>query len=229
VLELGGSDPFIVMPSAALDAAVRTAVQARTINNGQSCIAAKRFIVHESIAADFEAKFVAGMKALVVGDPMQPATQIGPLATRAIRDELHDQVQRSIAAGSRLLLGGKPLDGPGNYYVPTVLAGASAGSPAYCEEFFGPVAVLIRANGIDDAIQLANATPFGLGASVWTNDLAEQARFVDEIESGMVFVNGMVASDPRLPFGGAKSSGYGRELSTWGIREFVNVKSVTVR
>jgi succinate-semialdehyde dehydrogenase/glutarate-semialdehyde dehydrogenase len=229
VLELGGSDPFVVMPSASLDAAIRTAVQSRTINNGQSCIAAKRFIVHEAIAAQFEAGFTAAMKALVVGDPMQPATQVGPLATRAIRDELHDQVRRSLAAGARLLLGGTLLDGPGNYYAPTVLTDAPAGSPASCEEFFGPVAVIFRACGIDDAIRTANATPFGLGASVWTADPAEQERFIDEIESGMVFVNGMVASDPRLPFGGVKASGYGRELSAWGIREFVNVKTVTVR
>jgi succinate-semialdehyde dehydrogenase / glutarate-semialdehyde dehydrogenase len=229
VLELGGSDPFIVMPSAPLDAAVRTAVQARVINNGQSCIAAKRFIVHESIAPEFEAKFVEAMRQLVVGDPMAEATQIGPLATRAIRDELDDQVRRSVAAGARVLTGGHALHGPGNFYAPTVLVDAAAGSPACCEEFFGPVAVVLRAAGLDDAIRIANDTPFGLGASAWTRDAAEQARFIDEIESGMVFVNGMVASDPRMPFGGAKTSGYGRELGSWGIREFVNVKSVVVR
>jgi succinate-semialdehyde dehydrogenase/glutarate-semialdehyde dehydrogenase len=229
VLELGGSDPFIVMPSAPLDAAVRTAVQARTINNGQSCIAAKRFIVHESIAAEFETRFVAAMQALVIGDPMQEATQLGPLATCAIRDELDNQVRRSVAAGARLLTGGHPLDGPGNYYAPTVLSDAPAGSPAWCEEFFGPVAVILPARDINDAIRLANATPFGLGASVWTSDPTEQARFIEEIESGMVFVNAMVASDPRLPFGGVKASGYGRELGAIGIREFVNVKTVTIR
>jgi succinate-semialdehyde dehydrogenase/glutarate-semialdehyde dehydrogenase len=229
VLELGGSDPFIVMPSAPLDAAVRTAVQARVINNGQSCIAAKRFIVDASIAAEFEVKFVSAMQQLMVGDPILETTQVGPLATRAIRDDLEDQVRRSVAAGARILTGGRPIAGPGNYYAPTVLVDVAAGSPAACEEFFGPVAVLLRAGGIDDAIRLANETPFGLGASAWTSDPSEQQRFIDEIESGMVFVNGMVASDPRLPFGGVKSSGYGRELSAWGIREFVNVKSVVVR
>ena len=229
VLELGGSDPFIVMPSADLEAAVRTAIQARVINNGQSCIAAKRFIVDEAIAGEFEARFVAAMQRLVVGDPMAEATQVGPLATRPIRDELDGQVKRSVLAGARVLTGGHALEGPGNYYAPTVLVDAPAGSPARCEEFFGPVAVLLRAKGIDDAIQLANDTPFGLGASVWTTDAVEQERLIEEIESGMVFVNGMVASDPRLPFGGVKSSGYGRELGAWGIREFVNIKSVVVR
>jgi succinate-semialdehyde dehydrogenase/glutarate-semialdehyde dehydrogenase len=229
VLELGGSDPFVVMPSAPLDATVRTAVKSRVINNGQSCIAAKRFIVHQSIAASFEAAFVESMNRLVVGDPMAEATQIGPLATRAIRDELDGQVRRSVAAGARVLTGGQALPGPGNFYAPTVLVDVAAGSPACCEEFFGPVAVILRAADLDDAIRIANDTPFGLGASVWTTDAAEQARFIDEIESGMVFVNGMVASDPRLPFGGAKTSGYGRELGAWGIREFVNVKSVVVR
>jgi succinate-semialdehyde dehydrogenase/glutarate-semialdehyde dehydrogenase len=229
VLELGGSDPFVVMPSADLEAAVRTAVQARVINNGQSCIAAKRFIVDEAIAGEFETRFVAAMQRLVVGDPMAEATQVGPLATRAIRDELDGQVKRSVLAGARVLTGGHALERPGNYYAPTVLVDAPAGSPARCEEFFGPVAVLLRAKGIDDAIRLANDTPFGLGASVWTTDAVEQERLIEEMESGMVFVNGMVASDPRLPFGGVKSSGYGRELSVWGIREFVNVKSVVVR
>ncbi len=229
VLELGGSDPFLVMPSADLDAAIRTGVQARVINNGQSCIAAKRFIVHQAIAAEFEAKFVEGMQRLVVGDPMDAATQVGPLATRAIREELDGQVRRSIAAGARVLTGGHELEGPGNYYAPTVLVDVTAGSPACCEEFFGPVAVLMRAKGIDDAIRLANDTPFGLGASAWTSNAAEQEQMIEEIEAGMVFINGMVASDPRLPFGGVKNSGYGRELSVWGIREFVNAKTVVVR
>jgi succinate-semialdehyde dehydrogenase/glutarate-semialdehyde dehydrogenase len=222
VLELGGSDPFIVMPSADLDAAVRTAVTARCINNGQSCIAAKRFIVHESIAHEFEPRFVAGMSALKVGDPMDPATQIGPLATSAILDELDSQVRR---AGGRVLTGGHRLERPGNFYAPTVLTGVSG----FDEEIFGPVALLYRARDLDEAIRIANATPFGLGASVWTRDPAEQRRFIDEIESGMVFVNAMVASDPRLPFGGVKASGYGRELSAYGLREFVNVKTVVVR
>ena len=229
VLELGGSDPFVVMPSADLEAAVRTAVQARVINNGQSCIAAKRFIVDERIAEEFQQRFVEAMASLTVGDPMAEATQVGPLATRAIRDELDGQVKRSVLAGARVLTGGHALERPGNYYAPTVLVDAPAGSPARCEEFFGPVAVLLRAKGIDDAIRLANDTPFGLGASVWTTDAVEQERLIEEMESGMVFVNGMVASDPRLPFGGVKNSGYGRELGAWGIREFVNIKSVVVR
>jgi succinate-semialdehyde dehydrogenase/glutarate-semialdehyde dehydrogenase len=229
VLELGGSDPFVVMPSADLDAAVRTAVQARVINNGQSCIAAKRFIVDETIADEFETRFVEAMASLVVGDPMRESTQVGPLATPVILHDLHEQVRRSIAAGARVLTGGHRLERPGNYYAPTVLVDAPEDSPAYCEELFGPVAVVMRANGIDAAIRLANDTPFGLGASAWTRDAAEQDRFIEEIDAGMVFINGMVASDPRLPFGGVKASGYGRELSAWGIREFVNVKSVVVR
>ncbi len=226
LLELGGSDPFIVMPSADLEAAVRTAVQARVINNGQSCIAAKRFIVAEGIAAEFEARFVAAMAGLVVGDPMLGTTQVGPLATPAIREELLEQVKRSVEMGARLLTGGHALEGAGNYFAPTVLADVPVDSPAYREELFGPVAVLLRARDLDHAIALANDTPFGLGASAWTNDAGEQARFIDELEAGMVFLNRMVASDARLPFGGVKASGYGRELSAWGIREFVNVKTV---
>jgi len=229
VLELGGSDPFIVMPSADLDAAVRTAVQARVINNGQSCIAAKRFIVEEAIAGEFERRFVETMSQLVVGDPMQVATQVGPLATPVILHELDEQVRRSVAAGARVLTGGCRIERPGNFYSPTVLADVPENAPAYREELFGPVAVLLRARGIAAAIQMANDTPFGLGASAWTREAAEQERFVDEIDAGMVFINGMVASDPRLPFGGVKASGYGRELSAWGIREFVNVKTVVVR
>jgi len=229
VLELGGSDPFIVMPSADLDAAVRTAVQARVINNGQSCIAAKRFIVEEAIAGEFERRFVEAMSQLVVGDPMQVATQVGPLATPVILHELDEQVRRSVAAGARVLTGGCRIERPGNFYSPTVLADVPENAPAYREELFGPVAVLLRVQGISSAIQVANDTPFGLGASAWTRDAAEQERFVDEIDAGMVFINGMVASDPRLPFGGVKASGYGRELSAWGIREFVNVKTVVVR
>jgi succinate-semialdehyde dehydrogenase/glutarate-semialdehyde dehydrogenase len=228
VLELGGSDPFIVMPGANLDQAVRTAVQSRMINNGQSCIAAKRFILDGGIADEFERRFVAAIEALRVGDPMDESTQLGPLATAAIRDHLHAQVERSIAMGARLLTGGRKIDGPGNYYAPTALADAPPDSPAACEELFGPVALLLRADGVDAAIRIANETSFGLGASVWTNDEAERDRFIEEIESGMVFVNGMVASDPRLPFGGTKNSGYGRELSAMGIREFVNAKTVVV-
>jgi succinate-semialdehyde dehydrogenase/glutarate-semialdehyde dehydrogenase len=229
VLELGGSDPFIVMPSADIDAAVATAVQARTINNGQSCIAAKRFVVAEAAADEFERRFVRAMQSLRVGDPMDEATELGPLATPQILETLDDQVRRSAAAGARVLTGGKRLDRPGNYYAPTVLADVTEAAPAWSEELFGPVAALIRVRDSAEAVRVANATTFGLGASVWTNNAAERERFIDEIESGMVFVNGMVASDPRLPFGGVKRSGYGRELGAYGIREFVNVKTVWIR
>jgi succinate-semialdehyde dehydrogenase/glutarate-semialdehyde dehydrogenase len=228
VLELGGSDPFIVMPSADLEAAVTTAVKARAINNGQSCIAAKRFIVAEPIADEFERRYVAGFEALRVGDPMDPATDIGPLATEAQVRTIAGQVERSVAAGARVLTGGKRLERPGYWYAPTVLTGVTPESPAYHDEVFGPVAMLFRVRTIDEAIRLANDTPFGLGASAWTNDAGERTRFVDEIEAGMVFINAMVASDPRVPFGGVKQSGYGRELSWQGIREFVNAKTVWV-
>jgi succinate-semialdehyde dehydrogenase / glutarate-semialdehyde dehydrogenase len=228
VLELGGSDPFIVMPSADLDAAVQTAVKARVVNNGQSCIAAKRFIVAESVADDFERRFAAGMEALVVGDPMDPKTDVGPLATEAQLRTIAGQVDSSVKAGARILTGGRRVDRPGWYYAPTVLTGVSPDSPAYYEEVFGPVALLFRVKGIDDAIRLANDSPFGLGASAWTRNDAERARFIAEIEAGMVFINAMVASDPRVPFGGVKQSGYGRELSHFGIREFVNIKTVWV-
>jgi succinate-semialdehyde dehydrogenase/glutarate-semialdehyde dehydrogenase len=226
VLELGGSDPFIVLPSADLDAAVATAVTARMINNGQSCIAAKRFIVHESIYDSFIEKFVAAVANVRVGDPMDESNAVGPLATGAIRDELHQQVERTVAMGARLLIGGKALPGPGYYYQPTVLDRIPPESPAAQEELFGPVASVFRAAGLDDAIAIANSTRFGLGASAWTADRAEQLRLAERIESGSVFINDMVASDSRLPFGGVKSSGYGRELSDFGIREFVNVKTV---
>jgi succinate-semialdehyde dehydrogenase / glutarate-semialdehyde dehydrogenase len=228
VLELGGSDPFIVMPSADLEAAVTTAVKARAINNGQSCIAAKRFVVAEPIAEEFERRYVAGFEALTVGDPMDLATDVGPLATEAQVRTIADQVERSVAAGARVLTGGKRLERPGFWYAPTVLTGVTSESPAYHDEVFGPVALLFRVRTIDEAIRLANDTPFGLGASAWTRDAGEQARFVDEIEAGMVFINAMVASDPRVPFGGVKQSGYGRELSWQGIREFVNAKTVWV-
>jgi succinate-semialdehyde dehydrogenase/glutarate-semialdehyde dehydrogenase len=229
VLELGGSDPFVVMPSADLEAAVRTAVKARTINNGQSCIAAKRFIVHEAIADEFERRYVAGFRALKVGDPMDAATDIGPLANENQVLTIAEQVQRSVAAGAKLLTGGKRLDRPGYWYEPTVLTNVTADSPAYYDEVFGPVAILFRARSVDDAIRLANDSPFGLGASAWTNDPAERKRFVEEIEAGMVFINSMVASDPRVPFGGVKQSGYGRELSRHGVHEFVNAKTVWVQ
>ena len=226
VLELGGSDAFIVMPSADLDAAVHTAVTARTINNGQSCIAAKRFIVAEPIADEFIERFVERMRALVVGDPMDPNTNVGPLATEPIRAELDDQVQRSVAAGARLLLGGRPRPGRGYFYEPTVLTDLASTSPAVCEETFGPVAAVVRARDVDDAIAIANDSRFGLGAAAWTRDRAEMERFARELDAGSVFINGMVASDPRFPFGGVKKSGYGRELSDFGIHEFVNIKTV---
>ena len=228
VLELGGSDPFIVTPTANLDAAVRTAVKARVINNGQSCIAAKRFIVVGSIADDFERKLVAGMESLQVGDPLDPNTDIGPLANEAQVKTLAGQVERSVSDGARLLTGGHRLDRPGYYFAPGVLTDISPDAPAYREEVFGPVALLFRARDIDHAIAIANDSPFGLGASAWTNDETERRRFITELESGMVFINAMVASDPRLPFGGVKESGYGRELSEHGLREFVNIKTVWI-
>jgi succinate-semialdehyde dehydrogenase/glutarate-semialdehyde dehydrogenase len=229
VLELGGSDPFVVMPSADLKTAIAAAVRARIINNGQSCIAAKRFIVAEAIADEFERGFVSAMEAVRVGDPMDPQTELGPLAMMPLLQSLDDQVRRSVVAGARIATGGKRLDRPGNYYAPTVLTHIPESAPAYSEELFGPVACLFRARDAGEAIRIANATTFGLGASVWTNDPAERARFIDEIEAGMVFVNGMVASDPRLPFGGVKRSGYGRELAACGIREFVNIKTVWIK
>ena len=228
VLELGGSDPFIVMPSADIDRAAAVAVEARTLNNGQSCIAAKRFIVHEAVAGRFERRLVDGMRSLRVGDPMDERTQLGPLATEEILRGLDEQVRRSVEAGARLLCGGRRLDRPGFYYEPTVLADIPEQAPARREELFGPVAALFRARDAAEAVRLANDTEFGLGASVWTRDPAERTLFIDEIEAGMVFVNAMVASDPRLPFGGVKRSGYGRELGFHGIREFVNAKTVRI-
>ena len=229
VLELGGSDPFIVMPSADLNEAVVTAVKARTINNGQSCIAAKRFIVATEIYDSFERRFVEEMKGLQVGDPLDESTDIGPLATEQILKDVDEQVKTSVAAGAIVLTGGKRLDQRGNFYEPTVLVNVPLDSPGSCEEIFGPVAMLFRVNNIDEAIELANATSFGLGAAAWTNDAQQQKRFADELEAGSVFLNGMVASDPRLPFGGIKNSGYGRELSEFGIREFVNIKTVWIK
>jgi succinate-semialdehyde dehydrogenase / glutarate-semialdehyde dehydrogenase len=228
VLELGGSDPFIVMPSADLDAAVATGVDARTLNNGQSCIAAKRFIVADSIADEFQRKFVARMKNLRVGDPFDVKTELGPLATASAVKDLDADVQKTVKAGAKLLTGGHKLDLPGNYYAPTVLIDIPKESPAYREELFGPVASLFRVKDIDEAIRLANDSRFGLGASAWTNDDRERERFINELESGMVFINKMVASDPRIPFGGVKSSGHGRELAANGIREFMNIKTVWI-
>ena len=229
VLELGGSDPFIVMPSADFDRAVETAVQARVINNGQSCIAAKRFIVHQKIAEPFEKKFVARMASLKVGDPMEKDTDIGPLATADVLHGLEEQVNKTVTMGARVLLGGKRIEGKGNFFAPTVLADIPKGSPAFDDELFGPVASLYRAQDMAHAIEIANHSIFGLGASAWTNDPAERDLFINEIEAGAAFVNSMVASDPRIPFGGVKHSGYGRELSHHGIREFVNVKAVSIQ
>ena len=228
VLELGGSDPFIVMPSANLDAAVSTAVMARVQNNGQSCIAAKRFIVAKSIAEEFERRFVRLMESLVVGDPFDEKTEVGPLSSAEAVESLDRDVKKTIAAGARLLTGGHPLAQRGNYYAPTVLTDIPKESPAYREELFGPVASLFRAEDIDDAIRIANDSRFGLGASAWTNDDSERERFINELETGMVFINKMVASDTRIPFGGVKHSGHGRELGAHGIREFVNAKTVWV-
>jgi len=228
VLELGGSDPFIVMPSADVDTAARTAVTARAINNGQSCIAAKRFIVADSIADRFTRAFVDAMRGLVVGDPMDERTNVGPLATKQIRDDLHSQVERSVACGATVLTGGHACDGAGYYYEPTVLGNVTPAMPAFREETFGPLAVVARAKDADDAIELANQSRLGLGSAVWTREPAEIERFIRSLDAGSVFVNGMVASDPRFPFGGVKKSGYGRELSAFGMHEFVNIKTVRI-
>ena len=229
VLELGGSDAFVVMPSADVDRVIETAVKARTINNGQSCIAAKRFIVHASIGERFLDGFAAGMQALRVGDPIDPATQLGPLATARLAEELETQVQQSVSMGARLVCGGRRIAPDSAFFAPTVLTDIPRESPAYRDELFGPVGCVFVARDLDDAIRIANDTRFGLGASAWTNDAAEQERFARELDAGSVFVNEMVVSDPRFPFGGVKASGYGRELSDVGLREFVNVKTVRVR
>ena len=228
VLELGGSDPFVVLPSADLDLALSTAVKARTINNGQSCIAAKRFVVHADIYNDFEPRFVAAMQALTVGNPLDETVEIGPLATPQIAEEVQQQVHAATRAGARLLTGGERREGKGNFFPPTVLAELPRSAAVYREEIFGPVALLFRVSSLDEAIEVANDTPFGLGASVWTRDADEQKRLIAELECGQVFVNTMVASDPRLPFGGIKRSGYGRELSAAGMREFLNAKTVVI-
>ncbi|WP_448422490.1 NADP-dependent succinic semialdehyde dehydrogenase [Mycolicibacter minnesotensis] len=228
VLELGGSDPFIVMPSADLESAVRAAVTARVQNNGQSCIAAKRFIVHTDIYDDFASGFIAQMSTLRVGDPTDPATDVGPLATESGRDEVAQQVEAAAEAGAVIRCGGTRPDRPGWFYPPTVITDITRDMALFTEEVFGPVASLYRAADIDEAIEIANATPFGLGSNAWTRDDAEISRFADEIEAGQVFINGMTVSYPELPFGGIKRSGYGRELSGHGIREFCNLKTVWV-
>ncbi|BBA78828.1 succinate-semialdehyde dehydrogenase [cyanobacterium endosymbiont of Rhopalodia gibberula] len=230
VLELGGSDPFIVLDSADIEAAATAAVTARMINNGQSCIAAKRFILVESVADRFEQLLVEKFQALKMGDPMSEEIDVGPLATPRILQDIDQQVKETVTKGAKILVGGQPdHDCPGNFYPPTILKNIPIDSPGYSDEFFGPVALLFHVEDINEAIELANSTVFGLGASGWTNNPAEQERLVEEIEAGCVFINGLVKSDPRLPFGGIKRSGYGRELSIQGIREFVNVKTIWIK
>ncbi|WP_134500346.1 NAD-dependent succinate-semialdehyde dehydrogenase [Microvirga pakistanensis] len=228
VLELGGSDPFIVLSDADVQEAAAVATRARFLNVGQSCIAAKRFIVEESVADAFVEALCSHVRALKVADPMERDTNIGPLARANLREALHSQVERTVAAGAELKLGGKPVEGPGYFYEPTVLDRVSPDMAAFTEETFGPAAAVIRAKDADDAIQLANRTEFGLGAALWTRDLDQARKLARRIEAGAVFINGMVASDPRLPFGGIKKSGYGRELGVFGIREFTNVKTVWI-
>jgi succinate-semialdehyde dehydrogenase/glutarate-semialdehyde dehydrogenase len=228
VLELGGSDPFIVMRSASLEDAVVTGVKARTINTGQSCIAAKRFVIVDELYDRYVEQFVSRVRAMKIGDPFDETTELGPLATEQILDGVHEQVQKTIAAGAKLLTGGNRIAGPGNFYEPTVLVDVPKDSPAYREEVFGPVAAMFRVRDSEEAIALANDNMFGLGASVWTNDPTEQELFASELEAGMVFFNSMVASDPRVPFGGVKRSGFGRELGASGIREFTNLKTIWI-
>ncbi len=228
VLELGGSDPFIVLEDANIQKCAETAVHARMINNGQSCIAAKRFIVVESRLAEFEAMKTEIMSTLTVGNPLLPSTDVGPMARADLRDELHEQVQHSLDAGARLLLGGKAIPGPGCFYEPTIISDVTVGMNLYAEETFGPVSAIIPVMDAHEAIKVANDSEFGLGASLWTNDLVLGERLARQIESGAVFINGMTVSDPRLPFGGIKRSGYGRELSHFGIREFTNIKSIWI-
>jgi succinate-semialdehyde dehydrogenase/glutarate-semialdehyde dehydrogenase len=228
VLELGGSDAFIVMPSADFESALSTAVKARTINTGQSCIAAKRLIIAAEIHQQFVEQFVEGMRVLKIGDPMDPETELGPLATEQILKSVADQVHQTIAAGAKLLTGGNRIHGPGFFYEPTVLVDVPKESPAYHEEVFGPVASIFRVDDAQAAVELANDTTFGLGSSAWTKDREEQKLFASRLDAGMVFINAMVASDPRLPFGGVKRSGFGRELGAAGIREFTNTKTIWI-
>ncbi|MFZ4665391.1 MAG: NAD-dependent succinate-semialdehyde dehydrogenase [Prochlorotrichaceae cyanobacterium] len=237
VLELGGSDPFIVMESADLERAVAAAATARLLNNGQSCIAAKRFLIQETIALDFLEQLTEKFNALTIGDPLDLSTEVGPLATLSILQELDQQVQACVRQGARVVTGGYSLQGSealpeplrlGHFYAPTILTDLPLGCPAYQEEFFGPVALVFPVANLEEAIVLANSTSFGLGASAWTQDPGEKEQFLARLEAGAVFINGMVKSDPRLPFGGIKRSGYGRELGAEGIREFVNVKTIWV-
>jgi len=228
VLELGGSDPFVVLADADLDMAATVACRARNQNNGQSCIAAKRFIVEESVADQFEARFAGAVAALKVGNPMDRQNQVGPLARADLVDELERQVRESIRLGARPLVGGNRIHGDGYYYEPTVLANVRPGMPAYDEETFGPVAAVIRVKDADDALRVANDTDFGLGSNIWTSDVERGKKLAEKVEAGLVFINGMVASDARLPFGGVKRSGYGRELSEYGIKEFTNIQTVWV-
>ena len=229
VLELGGSDAYLILGDADLEFSAAAAAKGRLVNAGQSCIAAKRFVVLEQIRPRFEELLAASMRAAKVGDPMDETTQVGPMARHDLRDELHEQVEKSIAKGARRLCGGEIPNDPGAYYPPTVLTNVTKGMPAYDEEMFGPVAAVIAAKDVDDAVRIANDSPFGLGGGVFTHDLALGERLaVEEIEAGSVFVNGTVASDVKLPFGGVKESGYGRELSSFGIQEFVNIKTIVV-
>ncbi|HET9781605.1 MAG TPA: NAD-dependent succinate-semialdehyde dehydrogenase [Candidatus Dormibacteraeota bacterium] len=228
VLELGGSDPFVVLADADLDAAATVACRARNQNNGQSCIAAKRFIVEESVADEFEEKFVRAVAALKVGNPMDRTNHVGPLAREDLVDDLERQVDESVRLGAKALTGGKRIGGDGFYYQPTVLSNVCSGMPAYHEETFGPVAAVIRARDADDALRVANDTEYGLGSNIWTRDVARGKKLAEKVEAGLVFINGMVASDARLPFGGVKRSGYGRELSEYGIKEFTNIQTVWV-
>ncbi|TMC73744.1 MAG: NAD-dependent succinate-semialdehyde dehydrogenase [Chloroflexi bacterium] len=228
VLELGGSDPFIVLADADLEATAVSAVRARNQNNGQSCIAAKRFIVVDSVAGEFERRFAKGVEDLVLGDPIDPKTQVGPLARRDLLDTLERQVDESVRAGARVLTGGERLNGKGYFFRPTVLTNVVREMPAFKEETFGPVAAVVRVRDADEAVRVANDSAYGLGASIWTRDAAAGERLARRVEAGSVFVNGIVASDPRLPFGGIKRSGYGRELSAFGAREFTNVQTIWI-
>jgi succinate-semialdehyde dehydrogenase / glutarate-semialdehyde dehydrogenase len=226
VLELGGSDPFVVMPSADLEQAAKVATTSRCQNNGQSCISAKRFIVHQDVYDEFVELFAKEMSALVVGDPMEEDTFVGPLATEQGREDVEELVKDAVDKGAKVIVGGERPDGDGWWYPPTLLAGITEDMDMYLEEVFGPVAQVYKAEDIDDAIRIANVTRFGLGSNAWTNDADEQERFIRDLEAGQTFINGMVASFPALPFGGIKASGHGRELAAHGIREFTNIKTV---